>query len=558
MSFAGREYLEEPYQMLRPEILEGNRMVLLKSPQAYCSEMLICAVLSLAGELGWRVMYVLDKHSTRQRFVGDRIDKPLRRVPHYRALLEDANGTSNLSLKDFGQGVISFVGSNVESEFIEFSADLVVEDEYDQCDHENLPMAEDRLMAAESKGALVQLSSATHAGWGIDAAFKESDQRRYCFPCPECDEYSPIDWDGSIARWVEDDWELIDDDWHEELERDIHVFCRRCLSQGRRVPIDRSMPGRWVAQNPRSKVIGYHLPKLIEAAIPIRKMWDGWQESKDNAAKRQNWFNKWPGVGHSESGSQLSPDLLDHCRRDYRMPQESAGPCVAGIDVGKVLHVWITDESEFPSRTVFCATMPVKFREVTRILRAYAVKHVVFDADPEKTLVRDWCRKLRKMRVAKAWRCRYMEDEPAGMAIDFAKHLVKADRTMSLDDSHEDFTADEPRVLLPGDLRTLDEGKVVEQLCRPIRVIEERRGRMTSVWKKNPPEDYRHAANYCHLARKLLRRFGGSGSGGIRGGGSLVFGGQVKQPSGTAGPPGDSEPPEDTPKRRRRGFVGGA
>ncbi len=554
LTFDGRQYLAELYQRLTPQRLAGRETVIEKSPQIGGSELLVCLILALSGELGWRVLYVLDRHTTRMRFVQDRVNKAILRVPYYRQLLLSAAGSADsLQTKDFGAGFLCFAGSNTEAEFIEMSADLVVVDEYDRCNLENVAMAQDRLMARESKKALLNISSPTHKGFGIDGLFEKSTRFRWHTTCPVCGKWQPLLWEKNVARWRENDWELRDREWTPDCGRDIRAFCRHC----REGILDRSASGRWISEVRDAKRIGYHVPKLIDASVPLVKAWEDWTENaKESARKRELWFNRWLGVGYSESGARLTPEAVaraiqrDESGNGYLMPGGSRGPCVAGIDVGVELHVHITEETGHPSRTVFIGRIPTDFGEIARLLSRYHVRVAVFDADPEKKMIREWTDRLNRGGV-KAWRCRYAEDDLGRLEPDYAEMLIRPDRTMSLDDSHEDITAEHPRIGFPLDILSLDGGKVVQQFCQPVRVIEERRGRMVAVWKKNPPEDYRHALNYSRLARGLFRQYGG-GSGRIVGLGQTHYGGVERGPQ--------DRPPSHAKIRsemlRRRGVFG--
>jgi len=556
MSFVGRHYLEEPYRILTPEFLAHREINFMKSPQVGVSEMMICMILGLAGEMGWRILYILDTFNTRNRFVQDRIDKPLRRVPHYRQMTHTGRGgADNLANKDFGRGVIVFAGSNTEGQFIEYSADQVVNDELDRCDQDNVAMAVDRLQAEGiSRGSLVNLSSPTYEGFGIALRFANSTRHRYCRPCPDCGESSEFSWLGCVAEQRDTDFELFDRDWSPELERDIRAYCPLCGAV-----LDRDLLGEWIPTDPGAMAVGYHIPKLIDGRVQLRAAWEDWQISRGNSRRRELWWNRWPGMPHTEAGSRLTEPILARAAGDYLMPASCDGPCVAGLDVGKgQLHVHVTDESEFPARTVFLGQIPVRLEEVIAICRRYGVRQLVFDADPETNMISAWCEFLRRQRpTIKAWRCRYAEDQLGEMAIDHVEHIVKPDRTMSLDTSGEDFTADVPRVLLPADFRTIDGGAFVEQMGRPVRVIEERRGRAVAVWKKNPPEDYRHAVNYSRVARELYERFGGGSRGTISGGGRVTYGGTVAPPAAPGTKPvGPVAPPKRKGKARIVGSPG--
>ena len=88
------------------------------------SELFIIQLHIEAGERGMTVMYVLPKYELRNRFVDNRIFKIQKKVQKYNYMLKQAEtSVQRKSLIHFGNGTIAFVGSNVESEFIEIPVD---------------------------------------------------------------------------------------------------------------------------------------------------------------------------------------------------------------------------------------------------------------------------------------------------------------------------------------------------------------------------------------------------------------------------------------------------
>lgn len=75
-----------------------------------------------AASLGLHLFYVLPKYELRNTFVQNRVDKVVGEVPLYKKLAEGSTFDS-VALKQFGKGVIKYVGSNVSSDYREFPAD---------------------------------------------------------------------------------------------------------------------------------------------------------------------------------------------------------------------------------------------------------------------------------------------------------------------------------------------------------------------------------------------------------------------------------------------------
>ena len=115
-------------------------------------------------------------------------------------------------------------------------ADLVLLDEYYQMAEGVLELARKRI-ASSSAGRLVVASTPRYPEAGIDALFRQSDQRSYFIPCPACGLEQALGWEESVDR-----------------ERAV-VVCRDC-----REPMDVIAAGGWLAAAPvltRARCAGF-------------------------------------------------------------------------------------------------------------------------------------------------------------------------------------------------------------------------------------------------------------------------------------------------------------
>ena len=108
-----------------------------KAVQTGLSELFICLALYHAGWHGKIVAYILPTFAVRDRFVSQRINRVLLNSKRYSSLLPRANenarpGLGNNKVKQFGSGTLMFLGSNTQVDFVEFSADSLIIDEFDQ------------------------------------------------------------------------------------------------------------------------------------------------------------------------------------------------------------------------------------------------------------------------------------------------------------------------------------------------------------------------------------------------------------------------------------------
>ncbi len=521
LHFVARPYLWAIYRD------RARERVFKKAVQCGVSELLIVDALAAASR-GLQCLYVMPTQEKRDAFVANRVSRVIRATPFYRGLVRSGSGCANSAgLKHFGKGVIRFVGSNVESEFIEFPADLVIVDEVDRCSQENLPLVRDRLAASEHKLA-AWASTPTLVGAGIAKLFDATDAKEWFVRCDACGERQPLDFFKNVVRQTADDeYELLDREWVEKNaclsgqtcptsptrptspgERrspDLRVFCIRCGQ-----PIDRLAQGEWVARHPDCGVSGYHISQLFVPTCSVRELWDDWQAALQNDFERQRFYNSLLGEPYTAEGSGLSRADILACCGDYAMPHRAAGATM-GVDVGEWFHVRISDHPEPGVRRAVFIGRVREVGELDLLLARYDVRCCVVDAQPEAHLVREWQKRHPPGRI---WRCVYTDDDVRELRKDHREGIVRAARTPSLDAATEDILS--RRNALPRNAATLDGGDFVAQMTAPVRtLVTGPQGAQRYVWTKPAADHYRHADNYDALATRLRAGKGAGGAAGI-------------------------------------------
>lgn len=511
LHFADRPYLFAIYRD------RARERVFQKAVQCGISELLIIDALEAASR-GLQCLYVMPTQEKRDAFVANRVSRVIRATPFYRRLVRSGSGCANSTgLKHFGKGVIRFVGSNVESEFIEFPADFVVVDEVDRCSQENLPLVRDRLAASEHKLA-AWASTPTLVGTGIARLFDETDAKEWFLRCESCGERQPLDFFKNVVRQVADDeYELLDGEaarLHREpgtrnvelgTPNDIRVFCIRCGQ-----PINRLAEGEWVARHPGRGISGYHISQLFVPTCPVRQLWDDWQAALRNTFEQQRFFNSLLGEPYTAEGSGLSRADLLACCADYAMPSRAVGSTM-GVDVGEWFHVRISDHPEPGVRRAVFIGRVREPGELDLLLARYDVRCCVIDAQPEAHLVREWQKRHPPGRI---WRCVYTDDDVREPRKDAREGIVRVARTPSLDAATEDILA--RRNVLPRNAATLDGGEFVQQMIAPVRtLVAGPHGTARYVWTKPAADHYRHADNYDALATRLWAGRGADGAAGV-------------------------------------------
>ena len=188
-----------------------------------------------------RPMSFKDKPFLVELYADGRVDPLLKRIPTYiRRAVGGAigsddrsrggkgreNAAGNRTLKQFGDGSLLFLGSGTDNDFVEFSADMMVVDEYDRCKSANIAMAVDRLRESPYPQQ-IHISNPTLPNEGICRLYNASDMRRWNHLCDRCGERQPLDWfEHVVTRDDSGRWVLRDT--RRGINGEVRPMCRRC------------------------------------------------------------------------------------------------------------------------------------------------------------------------------------------------------------------------------------------------------------------------------------------------------------------------------------------
>ena len=515
MSFHDKPYLIELY-CDSPHIDGFDAM---KAVQVGWSELLVQLILERAGWSGRIAAYVLPSYQIRDRFVKRRIHPVLETVPEYNKRLPGDGDLGNLRIKRFGKGSLLFLGSNTVNDFIEFSADVLIVDEFDRCVPENLALARDRLRASPYP-QLFRIGNPTLPKTGVAALFDNSDGRKWHFQCYRCNERQNVDWLINVVDRANDGtWFLRDKARaHTGLARPV---CRKCGK-----PFDRVADGGgWVAERPTQPRRGYQVSRLDVLSQEIRPLFHEWEEAQGSSTKLSAFFTSVLGKPYTAKGSAVDATMLANAATGS--PMDVAGGdqyrrkrVVAGVDVGRLLNVDISCVEEDPDTGkmkrvgVFTGAVTT-FEQVYDMLLRYHVDCCVIDARPETRKAQELRDKCSLTGVCDTWLAQFhptdrIGKEDYGMRTDYDRKVVTVDRTQLLDVTLDDLQVSPTRRVYPEDIWRIEGW--TDQMTAPKRVFSEKSERY--IWHEGSAEDhYRFSDAYQRIALDLLERQGGYFSG---------------------------------------------
>lgn len=492
------------YECLSPKI------VLMGSVQSLKSEWAIVDHLACSS-VGLQVFYVLPKYESRKAFVQNRVDRCVANVPMYKKKM--AGGSfSNEVLKNFGDGVIKYVGSNVRSDFREFPADVMFVDELDDCTSDNVIYGTDRMRNSAFRFERY-LGNPSLPKYGIHAKFLASTQREWNVPCNQCGEFVEASWFDTVVEELLDadgvvyDYKLRDEAWELGCGRDIAMVCPHCGGE-----LDRySQNGRWVPGVPDAESEGFHISLLCSPVNEITDLWGTFREAIDDQTKLEHFYTSVLGVPFESVGTRVTAEMLRRITGDYHFVgdvytghiegDECEGPCTMGVDVGGMFDVRISQLVNGRRKAVFIGKVRT-LSELFDLADRYNVEIAVMDILPETRIAEEF----RDGANCDVWLCDYGgEGTKQGWRRDGRSRRMTCDRTTVMDSAVASMK--KRKVILPTNWDTIVRGEFKEEMIKPVRKLEtESNGRAKFKWSKCK-DHARHADVYDYLAARLMEEF---------------------------------------------------
>ena len=182
-----------------PEI---DEIVVMKSSQAGGTEFYTNALMWAADVSPGPALVVFPTSSMADEYNVDRFTPAVLQTPETRRRLKGGGSRSELKVSKvaFDRMNVYFAGSNSEAAVASKPIRFVICDEVSTPEFmpATLKLVKDRTKAWPG-GKIVYVSKPRDEGEGIDALYKESDQRRYEVPCPHCGTFQHLKWKG--LKW---------------------------------------------------------------------------------------------------------------------------------------------------------------------------------------------------------------------------------------------------------------------------------------------------------------------------------------------------------------------
>jgi len=381
----------------------AERVCVMKGAQLGITEVAINLALKWIDIDCANVLYLLPTEGGANKFSAARIEPALESSEHLKKIFAN---TKNIGHKRAGMANLFIRGTRSKEGLKSDPISLLVEDELDEMEQDNLPLAEER-MSGHSHRKLFQISTPTVADYGIAAAYKNSTQNQYIFKCPFCSRQTLLTYPECLCITAEDT--------EDPKILESFIMCRECKHK-----LDHQTKHEWLGLENAGWVPtfkdrltdGYGLNQLYSTKEPPYSIAKSALKARLDPISEQEFYNSKLGLTHKISGAQVDDEAIAKCVKQYRQtrPNEvkAADPnyfCTMGIDIGIQKHFeidqWFIDRNapeadlnlKATCRMIRCGTVR-SFDELHYLIVQYFPKFVVVDAQPERTMSAELVKKF--------------------------------------------------------------------------------------------------------------------------------------------------------------------
>lgn len=312
---------------------EVETIVLMTSAQVGKTEILLNAIGYHIDYDPAPIMVMQPTVEMAKTFSKNRLAPMLRDTPVLKDKVADAKSRDSgntLLEKSFPGGVIVMVGANSPAGLASRPIRILLADEVDRfpvsagSEGDPLSLAEKRTTTFYNRKKIFVSTPTIKGVSRIEKAFENSSQEHWNLPCPSCGEYQPLRW-GQIEFEYDDELQEV---------KSVQHRCKDCGFLHDEFEW-KSGEGKWIAENPQSKIKGFH---LNEFASP----WKRWEEivqdfldaKKEGTESLKVWVNTSLGETWEEKGEGVESDDLLSRREEYgcEVPDDVL-VLTAGVDV---------------------------------------------------------------------------------------------------------------------------------------------------------------------------------------------------------------------------------
>ena len=285
------------------------------------------------------IMVVMPTERDAETWSKDRFSTMARDTACLRGRVSDPrsrDGSNKILHKKFPGGHLTMVGANAPSGLASRPIRILLCDEVDRyppsagAEGDPVNLARKRTVTFWNR-KVVLVSTPTIKGYSrIEAAYAESDRRRYWVPCPDCGA-------AQVLIWPQVRWDRDGSGAHRpETARYACAHCGSRWSDARRWAAVRD--GEWRAEAPTRDIAGFHLNEIYSSWVRLEDMVKAFLSAREGGEETMKTFiNTALGEVFEVRGEAPDWQRLYDRREDYRIgtvPRRALF-LTAGADVQK-------------------------------------------------------------------------------------------------------------------------------------------------------------------------------------------------------------------------------
>ncbi len=491
--FSMHPWIEEMHDIICPHIV-GQ-----KSAQMGYTEVAINRAFKSIDIDRQSVLYVLPtERPDAVDFSSSRFDPALEMSPHLASIFSD---TKNLGLKRAGVACLYVRSARSRSQLKSIPAANLYFDEMDEMDEAAVTLGRER-SAGQLEKFEFDISTPTAPDFGINAEFKNSDQRHFMFQCPHCSRYTEMSFPDCIV--------ITADNYYDDSVHDSYYICKECKHKLDHFAKQEWLKGKWVPSFNGRNVVGYHVNQMYSFMIPPNEFAIKALRRYRSEHDEQEFYNSNLGLPHVVKGARVDDEDINIAISNYESAKAGYGNqfiCM-GVDVGNKLHVEITEYKSAPVETddinlsthaiVLCHTTVDEFEDLDVLMKQYDVNFCVVDRQPEQRKAKEFTNRWRGMARTCVTTGEKISGRDAVLHDWTDEDSVSIDRTSWLDMALRRFKS--RTIKLPID--TGHEYKV--GIKAPIRIYKKNaKGEPRGTYVAKDPDHYAFARVYCEIALKV-------------------------------------------------------
>ncbi len=308
------------------------------------------------------LMVCLPGEVSMNKWVQQKLNPMLEETPAaQRALTSMASRDSSntRTFKDFAGGQLYLEHAGSPSRLKSTTVKKLIVDEVDEFasnligGDDPVEMLEGRTSSFPATGKKLFISTPGMQGSSrIDELFEKSDKRRYYVPCPDCGHEQPLEWSG--LHYNPEGTQC----WYVCRE------CGVCIEEHHKTAMIAA--GRWVPENPDSKIRGYTI-NCLYYPIGLGPRWltlvEKWREAQRDPAKLKTFVNDRLAESWEDPAMRkVKHNVIEDRAEPYALRRAPAGvlAVTAGVDTqdnrlavhitgwGRGLSSWTLDYHELP------------------------------------------------------------------------------------------------------------------------------------------------------------------------------------------------------------------